>query len=59
MVVFDMSNSVSIEIDKRIFSKLRYKYKTNGSTSIITGANKVGKVLEEMTSGTRVIPDLI
>ena len=57
MVDFDMSNKVSREIDERICSKLEYK--TNGTTPIITGANKVGKVLEEMTSGTRVIPDLI
>jgi hypothetical protein len=41
MVGFDMSNKVSREIDESICSKL--KYKTNGSISIITGANKAGK----------------
>lgn len=41
MVDFDMSNKVSREIDESICSK--FKYKTNGSTSIITGANKAGK----------------
>jgi hypothetical protein len=45
MVDFDMSNKVSREIDERICSKL--KYKTDGTTPIVTGANKAGKYLRK------------